>query len=341
MARSAVLNRGILLVTLSLRWGSRRVEEGGLTPMTCLDPTRIVKTIMSYIVYEYTTSQNKRNWIPPQSDVSNCINSLFFSYHPREKVKKDRELVLFITCVSKMCVRVQISIKLLDAEKSKGALSDLKSITTNLYRKIGSLQMDHPCFLLRAYAQDTWHNKRNLIPSQSIILSQLPVIAEDSHFETPYPGYVVHGWLKSRRSCVSGFERKARNNNLQMHQVVSFSHLKSRSSNFEETKTQSIYATNVIIALSKSSNNQMKAFRPDPDERLNEVHPNYQQLSGLQYNSVSDTEVGKGAAKSIPPKGSRLLNEINVNDNPIDDVVTVSPQKENYYVDNNNFVHSN
>lgn len=87
------------------------------------------------------------------------------------------------------------------------------------------------------------------------------------------------------------------------------SHLKSRSSNFEETKTQSIYATNVIIALSKSSNNQMKAFRPDPDERLNEVHPNYQQLSGLQYNSVSDTEVGKGAAKSIPPKGQiRLLN---------------------------------
>lgn len=43
----------------------------------------------------------------------------------------------------------------------------------------------------------------------------------------------------------------------------------------------------------------MKAFRPDPDERLNEVYPNYQQLSGLQCNSVSDTEVGKGAAKSI------------------------------------------
>lgn len=46
----------------------------------------------------------------------------------------------------------------------------------------------------------------------------------------------------------------------------------------------------------------MKAFRPDPDERLNEVYPNYQQLSGLQCNSVSDTEVGKGAAKSIPRK---------------------------------------
>lgn len=53
----------------------------------------------------------------------------------------------------------------------------------------------------------------------------------------------------------------------------------------------------------------MKAFRPDPDERLNEVHPNYQQLSGLRCNSVSDTVVRKGAAKSIPPKGQiRLLN---------------------------------
>lgn len=41
MARSAVLNRGVLTVTLSLRWGSRRVEEGGLTPMTCLDPTGV------------------------------------------------------------------------------------------------------------------------------------------------------------------------------------------------------------------------------------------------------------------------------------------------------------
>jgi hypothetical protein len=37
-------------------------------------------------------------------------------------------------------------------------LSDLKSITTSLYRRIGSLQMDHPCFLLRAYAQDTWQD---------------------------------------------------------------------------------------------------------------------------------------------------------------------------------------
>lgn len=74
-------------------------------------------------------------------------------------------------------------------------------------------------------------------------------------------------------------------------------------SNSEETKTQSIYATNVIIALSKSSNNQMKAFRPDPDERLNEVHPNYQQLSSLGCNSVSDTEVRKGAAlKAFPWK---------------------------------------
>ncbi|KYN45060.1 hypothetical protein ALC56_00534, partial [Trachymyrmex septentrionalis] len=38
-------------------------------------------------------------------------------------------------------------------------LSDLKSITTSLYLKIGSLQMDHPCFLLRTYAQDTWQNE--------------------------------------------------------------------------------------------------------------------------------------------------------------------------------------
>lgn len=32
---------GVLMVTLSLRWGSRRVEEGGRTPMTRLDPTRV------------------------------------------------------------------------------------------------------------------------------------------------------------------------------------------------------------------------------------------------------------------------------------------------------------
>lgn len=39
----------------------------------------------------------------------------------------------------------------------------------------------------------------------------------------------------------------------------------------------------------------MKAFRPDPDERLNEVPPNYQQLSVLRCNSVSvPFEVGKG-----------------------------------------------
>jgi hypothetical protein len=53
----------------------------------------------------------------------------------------------------------------------------------------------------------------------------------------------------------------------------------------------------------------MKAFRPDPDERLNEVHPNYQQLSGLRCNSVSDTEVRKGSAKSIPPERSNQIAE--------------------------------
>lgn len=41
MARSVVLNRGVLMVTLSLRWGSRRVEEGGRTSMTRLYPTRV------------------------------------------------------------------------------------------------------------------------------------------------------------------------------------------------------------------------------------------------------------------------------------------------------------
>lgn len=48
----------------------------------------------------------------------------------------------------------------------------------------------------------------------------------------------------------------------------------------------------------------MKAFRPDRDERLNEVHPNYQQLSGLRYNSVSDTaRLEKAPLKAFLPKG--------------------------------------
>lgn len=47
----------------------------------------------------------------------------------------------------------------------------------------------------------------------------------------------------------------------------------------------------------------MKAFRPSPDERLNEVHPNYQQLSGLQCNSVSDTvKLEKAPLKAFPRK---------------------------------------
>lgn len=79
-----------------------------------------------------------------------------------------------------MCVRVQIPIKLLDAEKSKGALSDLKSITINLYRKIGSLQMDHPCFLLRAYAQDTWHNKVRRALEVATYLSLLDTFVADT-----------------------------------------------------------------------------------------------------------------------------------------------------------------
>lgn len=37
----------------------------------------------------------------------------------------------------------------------------------------------------------------------------VPVVAEGSHLKTPYPGYVVHGWLESRRSCVSGFAEGA------------------------------------------------------------------------------------------------------------------------------------
>jgi len=54
----------------------------------------------------------------------------------------------------------------------------------------------------------------------------------------------------------------------------------------------------------------MKAFRPDPDERLNEVHPNYQQLSSLQCNSVSGTvKLEKAPLKAFSPKGQiRLLN---------------------------------
>lgn len=67
---------------------------------------------------------------------------------------------------------------------SKGAyvhtLSDLKSITTNLYRKIGSLQMDHPCFLLRAYAQDTWHNKVRRALEVATYLSLLDTFVADT-----------------------------------------------------------------------------------------------------------------------------------------------------------------
>lgn len=52
----------------------------------------------------------------------------------------------------------------------------------------------------------------------------------------------------------------------------------------------------------------MKAFRPDPDERLNEVHLNYQQLSSLEYNSVSNTvKLEKVPLKAFPERSNQIV----------------------------------
>lgn len=63
----------------------------------------------------------------------------------------------------------------------------------------------------------------------------------------------------------------------------------------------------------------MKAFRPDPDERLNEVPPNYQQLSVLRCNSVSD--VGSWKRRQLKARSIKRSNRISAwrNDgNPLD-----------------------
>lgn len=64
----------------------------------------------------------------------------------------------------------------------------------------------------------------------------------------------------------------------------------------EAKRSSSYYRNREII--------KWKHFARRLDERLNEVVPNYQQLSSLRRNCVSSVEVGKGAAKYVFSEGS-------------------------------------